>query len=498
MFRQVVKYKDKNYKVHSNEDLIRLMEDLDIVTVKELLSVDRNFKRVGHNNICDILLYAENCGKQLNNIKITNIIICDHCGTETTNDTITIRGNYGNFGHLCENCATTENYKYCAGCGHYEKASGFKTVKVYDKDTLEVVETVEVCKYCLDNGNSSNHGNIYKCRMCREHYTFARKLEHGTLMYHQSPTRNDLFRLCVTCADTHTICEECGSVVPRDTVNDRGMCTECEEISKKRMKLKGYMYKPEPNFKRLDKEPKTTSDYMGLELETEIKRTSNKDTYDIAYEGTETTEDFVYAKTDGSLHHGVEFVTHPITFKAWRETYLERLENELLSKLRVDLEEQPNTAGIHIHYNRKALGRNEDTRKTVIARLCFLLSKQENYDYLTKFCKRNASNISHWAKPYYIYHENDYRVPITQTMNLMEADRYHVVNLKNSNTIEFRCFGATTDIRDIQAYMVFIHNVVDFCKKNNDQVIRDTKLEDIMTIYYKKFMTDYLRERGLL
>ena len=238
--------------------------------------------------------------------------------------------------------------------------------------------------------------------------------------------------------------------------------------------------------------------YPNGKLETEIKRTSSKDTYDIAYEGTETTEDFVYAKTDGSLHHGVEFVTHPITFKAWRETYLERLENELLSKLRVDLEEQPRTAGIHIHYNRKALGRNEDTRKTVIARLCFILSKQENYEYLTKFCKRNPNDISHWAKPYYIYHENDYSVPITQTMNLIGADRYHVVNLKNSNTIEFRCFGATTDIRDIQAYMVFIHNIVDFCKKNNDQVIRDTKLEDIMTIYYKKFMTDYLRERGLL
>lgn len=497
----MLSYNDKRYE-YNDSGLIQLMYDIDLQHIKKIFELDESVNSIRHNNILDILKYSRVSSTDFTRLfKQVNVMTCDVCGNEheSMNTFSYCECAYGKQ-HICKECVEREGYVYCHGCHGYAKPSNFREVKVYDFRTNEVIETLKLCKNCCND--ETEFGRVFKCRHCGEHYLFGMKNYSTNLIsYGYVGEYNGYFALCGHCQEDYVYCTGCETVYLRtETQIIDGRCENCHVREKKRKALKGYNYKPEPDFKKEEDEPSTSKDYMGIELEVEIDSSFDVNTIDIAFDGTETNEDFLYAKTDGSLQNGVEFVSHPITFKAWKNTYLERLENDTLQKVRPYLIDRPSSAGIHIHLNRKALGTNEEKRKQVINRICYLLSKKQNYEYLTKFCRRDRSRIERWARPYYIddYSDDMSRdIPIKDLVNT-SGDRYHVVNLRNTNTIEFRCFASSTDIRDIQAYLVFVHNVVEFCKKNDDKIVRTTALQDIVTCYYKKFMTDYLKERGLI
>lgn len=500
MIKRYFRYKDNRYEI-SDDGLIKLMDEIDIQDIKAIFELDDTIPSIRHNNIMDIISYAKyrytEHAKRFGTIAVN---VCDICGEEhETMYEIAHSNRSYNMHHVCKQCIEREHLEYCLGCGGYAPANHFKEVSVYDYRTNEKIQTIRICSQCV--GDDTNIGRIFTCRNCREHYMFGILHSDGTIGYRCAGEYNGYYVMCGHCQQDHVYCSHCERIYPRATTTlVNGRCENCHIREAKQKALKSYGYKPEPDFKKDEDEPSTSKDHIGIEWETEIDNSFDVDTYDIAFDGTEKNEDFLYAKTDSSLNNGVEFVSHPITFKAWKNTYLERLEKDTIQRIKQYLIDKPSTAGIHLHFNRKALGTNEEKRRQVINRICYLLSKKTNYEWLTKFCRRDRYKIERWARAYCI---EDYAddmsqdIPIKDLINT-NGDRYHVVNLRNTNTIEFRCFASSTDIKDIQAYMVFVHNVVEFCKKNDDKTVRTTHLKDVCTYYYKRFMTDYLKERGLI
>lgn len=435
-------------------------------TKRDLLNIiDTDFLRVAfeHTDYKSIqlsnVLYIFNEVYQLhllNDLNIEQKQSCWHCNNYFDINDLKYIGSCDKY--LCADCLKN-HYSKCEICGN-----------IHNNRDLVLFENQMICKNCLcDKGYY-----ITNCRHCNKKYIY--KID--------TDNRQEKM-LCNDCINDYIFCLECGTCYPKNETEFVGdICKNCYIKFKKRKCLKEYGHKPEPCYKQI----KNEVDFMGIEFETELSNNSSYNKYDLAFAGTELTEDFIYAKTDGSLNNGVEFVTHPISYKAWCSTYLERFNNELLEKIKaLGIVDRPTRAGIHIHYNKADLDGNEHIKK-----ICYVLSKPNNYAWLTKFCRRNEERIKRWAKPHYIdsYGYQDF-TPST-------SNRYHVVNLCNKNTIEFRCFSSTANIVDIQAFIVFTKNVVEYCRNISIEELDKTELKDIAICKQKTFMQNYLKKRRLL
>lgn len=432
----------------------------DLLNIIDTDFLKETFKHTTYKSIqLQNVSYVFNYVCQLNtleSLKIEQKQMCDYCENYFYMDDITYVSSRD--GYLCADCLKN----------HYSKCDICENIHL--KDDLILFKNQMICVDCL---NDQGFGYT-TCKHCHNYY-----------MFNLHTTNKQEKVLCNNCINDYIFCFECCTCYPKNETEFVGdICKNCYIRAKKQKCLKEYGHKPEPCYKQI----KDEVDFMGIEFETELSNNSSYNKYDLAFAGTEFTEDFVYAKTDGSLNNGVEFVTHPISYKAWCTTYLERFNNELLEKIKaLDIVDRPTRAGIHIHYNKADLDGNEHIKK-----ICYVLSKPLNYAWLTKFCRRNAERIRHWARPHYIdsYGYQDF----TPNTN----NRYHVVNLCNKNTIEFRCFGSTANIVDIQAFIVFTKNVVEYCRNMSIEELDTIELKDIAICKQKTFMQRYLKKRRLL
>lgn len=484
MYRELIEYKGKRYEPSNENSMIELIKDLELEHIKDILTRDDNIRVLRQQDITIVLKMLAEKGQVFDFIKYKKFFRCDNC--QMWHDIS--ENHYKDYDNyiICETCKEL-HYEECPQCNKLVKKNSIKKVKVFGTN-----DYIYACSHCRSYDCSKY---LFKnCRVCNELYAIP-----TTMQFISTFEKRNACYFCDEHYREWVYCACCGRVYnseeDRVSMHTHQKCKKCKDREKKRESLKSYGYKPTPEFKTSDDETKA-NDFMGLEYETELSCNTDQETIDLAYAGTEKTSDFVYAKTDGSLSNGVEFVTHPITLKAWLDTYLDRFEEELLNPIKeIGIKSTPVNAGIHIHLNRKCLGTNAETRQKVIDRICYLLSIPSNYSLLTTFCKRDSGRISRWASSYSISN-TDVEVPIRDSIYLSH-DRYKVVNLCNSNTIEFRCFASTDKIKDIKAFLIFVYNVVEFCKKHSDKTIKQTNLKEVLTYRYPDFMSAYCTERGI-
>lgn len=361
-------------------------------------------------------------------------------------------------------------------------------------DVLNVLG-VDFCPECIEkyiincpHCNSLVHrGNLIRLELedgsiveCCEVYTREHNLNSCPVcgVYHVGSER-----LCKKCSETHVYCGCCGHHVPKEEYDFvKRECKRCTKRRKMQDAIKSYSYKPSPRYKYTEKE--RTRNYYGIEWEMELSDSSDYDRYELAYEINEIAEDFAYCKSDGSLDNGVEFVTEPITLKALEHTYFDKLE-EISNKMKeMKVKRSCQTAGIHIHYSREHLSDLQ------IKKICYVLSRNDIFEKLTSFCKRSSDRIERWADRYNLRNGYDDFYP-------SDGSRYRVVNLGNRNTIEFRCFGYTTSVKDIRAFVYFVDSVVSYCKKASKNDIIQVDFYTLATFKHKTFMNKYLKERKI-
>lgn len=484
MYRELIEYKGKKYDPSYENYMIELMNDLELDHVKDILTRDDNIRVLRQQDVVTVLKMLAERGQVFDFITYKKFFRCENC--QSWHDASETHYKDHNNYHICSTCKELY-YKECSQCNRLVKKDSIVRVKVFGTNNY-----IYACDTCRNYG--CYEYKFRTCKVCNKFYAIPTNMNFDN---------NFLERNAQYFCDEHyrewVYCTSCGraynSEEDRVSIHTHQQCKRCYDREKKKESLKNYGFKPTPEFKTSKDETKA-NDFTGIEYETELSSNTDQEVIDLAYAGTEKTSDFVYAKTDGSLDNGVEFVTHPITLKAWLDTYLDRFDKELLEPIKkIGIKSTPVNAGIHIHLNRKCLGSNVETRQKVIDRICYLLSTQSNYSLLTTFCKRYSNKINRWASSYTITN-TDIEVPIRDSIYLSH-DRYKVVNLCNSDTIEFRCFASTDKIKDIKAFLIFVYNVVDYCKKHSDKTIKQTDLRKVLTYRYPDFMNEYIKERRI-
>jgi len=329
-----------------------------------------------------------------------------HCvGCTTRIDEYTEVGFEGTRGPVCTNCHVN-----CHGCGNDFNDNSGATHAYVGGDSY--------CARCTRN-------DWFICNHCDD-WTHVDE-SHGT---------TSGYSVCENCRDQYYhFCDNCEQYVDDDYQSEhQSNCYDNGEIH-------GYDYRPNPIFLHnegeVDNAPIRTINvqsvirnyrqvaYMGFELEMEYFGRGRSSFGD----GVESCDihDVTYLKSDGSLNHGFEMVTHPMTL-AWA---MENFPWQRIEQLNDGSFEGwgGSTAGLHIHVSRDGFANLSHQ-----ARFVHLITRNQNlYEILA------GRSSERWAN-----FNNDNLRNISRKLRRIESsERYSAVNLQNRATLEVRIFQSS-------------------------------------------------------
>lgn len=299
--------------------------------------------------------------------------------------------------------------------------------------------------------------------------------------------------LCQHCADTYyESCAGCGRLVLSDDLHYlsensyNGYCESCYNRRTHGSGIQSYCYKPSPIFYGAG--PR----YLGVELEIDNGGESDGNA-NLILEVANTDHSHIYIKHDGSLHDGMEIVTHPMTIgyhryeMPWREIIQKALELDYTSH-------KPGTCGLHVHVNRDSLGDDYQEQENTIARILFLV---ENFWHeLLRFSRRTQKQMDDWASRY--GRKDDPKEVLHHAKQ--SGDRYTCVNLTPSETIEFRMFRGTLKYNTLIATLQMVERLCDVAFHLSDDEIKTVTWNEFVAGLSEGItpeLVQYLKERRL-
>lgn len=405
------------------------------------------------------------------------IIVCKECGCiiEDGQPSYEVRGG----GYVCQDCRDSY-YVYCEECDEL----------VPWDDALEVDGHV-VCEDCLESSD-----RYFQCDCCGEWHESE---SHSTSWWssHNYYTTWDDRRVCITCGESeqYCYCDDCGQAVETgdvEFINDDQYCPSC--APRHRTRIHGYSYKPDPVFKtihdvfldRVDKDGL----YMGVELEVD----DGYDRQETADELTQASED-IYCKTDGSLHRGIEIVSHPCTLEYHKEAL--GWDKLIAIARKHDFEsDDTSTCGLHIHVGIHELGKTNEEREATKAKLVMLVKR--HWDQLLTFSRREDNEINEWAaKPKFRWGV-DADDAIARALATESDGRYQAVNLTNRHTVEFRLFKGTMHFNDIIAALELVSNFCHYAMDHDPETIMRSQWEEAANCVPYEELISYEKELDML
>lgn len=194
--------------------------------------------------------------------------------------------------------------------------------------------------------------------------------------------------------------------------------------------IRGYHKRPELKF--FGEGPK----FFGLELECDGSDADGSE--DDVRAIFKNHMDRFYFNSDGSLSHGFEAITHPMSPSEMLKIDWEQITNEMENRY---YDNDRDTAGIHIHISRRFFYEEKN-----IGRLVRMFS--ENYGDMIKFAHRPEHKAADWAKR---VRGTTRQYAIDWYENASRAGRYTAVNLQNDETVEIRLFHSLASRQHIMA-----------------------------------------------
>lgn len=192
----------------------------------------------------------------------------------------------------------------------------------------------------------------------------------------------------------------------------------------------------------------------------------------------------VYAKHDGSLHNGMEFVTHPCTPKF----HMQNIDyGAFFSRVQSLNGQSGANSGLHIHVNRDFFKTNEAIAKVV-------RFAENNFNTLMQFSGRTDEDSNWCAKYGYTVKELTRIYEIAQE----SGQKYRAVNLLPNHTIEFRMFRSTQDVSRIHAYIQFVDVITDLANMNSVKYIGWSNIARVAKNKKYTELRDLMKEMGLL
>lgn len=301
---------------------------------------------------------------------------------------------------------------------------------------------------------------VVECGACEE-YTLRRSSDWAT-------NRDGvLVRLCNACMATQTFaCEECGSTCTDDAYGGDGLCLACETARQEReereelerSRVIGPYHNPD---RRAHTAPITSAwslshgqRYFGVELECEMHgdafdENDRQDTaralLDVANVGMRRA----WAEHDGSLNWGFEIITQPMGLDGHAEMWPRVLSHSAANVLR---SHDTRTCGLHVHVSRRGLTTLQ------IARAVVFLNAPENEVLVRAIARRYGNSYCRITKK-------------TLHNACGSFDRYEMLNLTNSRTVEFRLFRGTLRAETVLACVEFSNAVLEFARTASNNAL---------------------------
>lgn len=305
-----------------------------------------------------------------------------------------------------------------------------------------------------DDAHYIDNGDIV-CPDCYENLCAICSCCHGIFYVDDLNTDYEDRYVCESCTHDYYTCYYCDALVSEsescyDEETERDYCPHCfDELQ--RSVIHKYSYKPEPIF--------YGEHCLGVELEIDSKESISFDTLSEDAKSLQkilnADKSYVYIKRDGSLQHGFEIVTHPISLfhhmhsVQWRDFMKEALSRGYRSH-------STTTCGIHVHVSRSDLG---TTPEDCDASIDILVQWVEhNWDKLLVFSRRRVQEMRHWAKRF----SDDTMEPLDDIIDKLKSgnvSRYTAINFTNYRTIEWRIFRGSLIYETLLAILQFVHLV---------------------------------------
>lgn len=355
-----------------------------------------------------------------------------------------------------------------------------------------------LCSQCGDVGSFfiDDDGNLY-CESCFEDVhecDDCGELYHtDELIYIEGIERE----VCEGCYEEYRPCDHCGEIYHTDDLNycedcDIEFCESCYdehvlqheegcESTDNISGLYGYNYVPS-RFNFIGEDIR----YYGVELEVEYKGDSH-----INVNQLNIPENF-YCKYDGSLQNGFEVVSHPMNLKYHLNEW-----GDILNELkRYDcVSHNPGTCGLHIHVNKNSLGITEDVIENNIDKI-LLFIEDKLIDGLFEFSRRKLNHLNRWCKPLG-YDKNKDTIDVLKDKK-KDNDRYHLLNVTNTNTIEFRLIRGTLKESSFIAAIKLFDYIVTYCINHGESEIEDLNFKTFIKKHTDNDVIEYSESRNII
>lgn len=321
--------------------------------------------------------------------------------------------------------------------------------------------------------------------------------------------------VCSSCYDDgYSRCDDCGCITPSSELieGDNGYYCSCcideHPIEENCTDFHDYYYTPSTLYFRdyVDGEEVFVPDYnlseykafMGVELEIDGGRSRAECVNDLmdAYGG----DALFYCKYDGSLgDRGIEIVTHPCTLQYHLHAYPWQRITEIAKECGFRSHDTT-TCGMHVHVSRNALGDNSSERDLTVAKMMLLMDKF--WKKLVVFSRRDLDHLQQWAKKpnANITRGDTDRRAISKAKKACEGghmQRYHALNITNTETVEFRLFRGTLNPDTIKANLQLVANIVGLAMSRDLLGVQDATWEDVVKFQEYPELNNYVAKKHL-
>lgn len=183
---------------------------------------------------------------------------------------------------------------------------------------------------------------------------------------------------------------------------------------------------------------------------------------------------------DGSLNHGFECISKPISAEVVRSEDFQNYIKEFVSALREYgwRSHDVGTCGLHVHIDRKFFG---DVEGSALTKLLYIFSKYK--DNLLRFSRRHSREAARWAASY----DSDLEeygslkeIVMEQKHSRGNFTRYRAVNVTNARTIEIRLWRGSLNSTTVLATLLFSIRLAELVKETPTVQLAKMSWEEIL------------------
>lgn len=197
----------------------------------------------------------------------------------------------------------------------------------------------------------------------------------------------------------------------------------------------------------------------------------------------QANEDKMYCTHDGSLRAGIEFDTMPMSLEYHKNNMKYKEMFEYLTQNGYKAHDT-DTAGLHIHADRKYLGKTSLMQQLTISKILYILEKFN--DEICVIARRDNAYSRFVGK-------EEVNKNLNELYNKYKSTGKKVaLNLLHENTIEFRCFRGTLKYETFILTLEFVQDIIDFAKATNIEEIELIQWEDLMNTFSDELKEYYL------